>query len=41
MHVTIKRVVNGADQYGTQLFNIVIGAHSMSVIVINNAVSVS
>jgi len=38
---TIKRVVNGADQYGTLLFNIVIGLHSMSVIVINNTVSVS
>ena len=40
-YVTIKRVANGADQYGTQLFNIVIGLHSMSVIVINNAGPVS
>jgi hypothetical protein len=37
----MKRVVNGADQYGTQLVNIVIGPHCVSVIVINNAVSVS
>jgi len=39
--VTIKSVVNGTDQYGTQLFNIVIVLHSLVAVVINNAVSVS